>query len=161
MQSISSPTASNARDATREVTREERRGRRRRRRRRARQRRVLLLALLVLVGLGARTPDRTRSYEPSAGRLQPAAGRLLVATPELAGPFFSQTVILLLHYDWTGAVGVVINRPSDVRLSEFLPELETRDDFIYLGGPVETKAMAFLVRHRVEELLHDLRRREV
>ena len=38
------------------------------------------------------------------------AGKLLIATPEMADPRFSGTVIFMVQHDHTGAMGLVINR---------------------------------------------------
>ena len=50
-------------------------------------------------------------------------GQLLVATPRLVDPNFARAVILLLDHDEDGALGVVINRPSQLPLSTVLPTL--------------------------------------
>jgi putative AlgH/UPF0301 family transcriptional regulator len=42
----------------------------------------------------------------------PAKGKLLVATEQVGGDIFMKTVVLLLHYDETGAMGLVVNRPT-------------------------------------------------
>jgi len=71
-------------------------------------------------------------------------GKLLVASRELADPNFAETVILLVHYDAQGVVGLVLNRRTDVPLSRVLERLKTakdRSDPVYLGGPVETPAV--------------------
>ena len=47
-------------------------------------------------------------------------GRLLVATPLLEDPHFRRTVVLLLDHGDDGALGVVLNRPSDVPVDEVL-----------------------------------------
>jgi len=60
-------------------------------------------------------------------------------------------VILLVDYDREGALGVVVNRPSDVALIEALPEvneLRKRKDVVFLGGPVARDRMLLLVRTR-------------
>ena len=49
-------------------------------------------------------------------------GRLLVATPNLGDPNFELAVVLLLEHGQDGALGVVLNRPSDLDLAEPLPE---------------------------------------
>src|SRR6266545_3022008 len=59
---------------------------------------------------------------------QPAKGRFLVASHSLADPNFSETVVLLLAYEPTGAMGVVINRPADVRLGSVLRDVEELRD---------------------------------
>ena len=80
---------------------------------------------------------------------QPAKGRFLVASHTLADPNFSETVVLLLAYEPTGAMGVVINRPADVRLGSVLrdvEELRDRPDPVYLGGPVAGNLLLVLIR---------------
>lgn len=78
---------------------------------------------------------------PAVGAEQePAAGKLLVATEDLRGEFFVRTVVLLLRYDDTGAVGLVVNRPTRASPAELLPEDEAPADYrgtLYWGGPVE------------------------
>src|SRR5215472_3193147 len=66
------------------------------------------------------------------------AGKLVVASRGLGDPNFAQTVILLVHYDEKGVVGLVLNRRTDLPLSKVL-DLEAakdRSDPVYLGGPV-------------------------
>jgi len=67
------------------------------------------------------------------------AGQLLVATPRLADPNFARTVILLLDHDEDGALGVVINRPSELPLGAVLPgwsDAVTHPAHLFHGGPV-------------------------
>jgi putative transcriptional regulator len=66
-------------------------------------------------------------------------GRLLVAGPALLDPNFFRTVVLVLDHDEEGAVGVVINRPTDLPVREALPPwAETVSDppVVFVGGPV-------------------------
>ena len=79
------------------------------------------------------------------------AGKLLVASRELADPNFAKTVILLVHYDAEGAVGLMINRRTGLPISRVLAELKTAKDFsdpVYLGGPVETPTVFALLRSK-------------
>jgi putative transcriptional regulator len=87
----------------------------------------------------------------AAGRpaLQPAPGRLLVASHNIVDPTFARTVILLIAYDESGAFGVVINRPTEVRLTTAVPQLKEardRDDLVFFGGPVARNQMLALIR---------------
>jgi putative transcriptional regulator len=69
-----------------------------------------------------------------------AAGKLLVASKDLGDPNFAKTVILLVHFDDQGVVGLVLNRRTDIPLSRLLEGVEgakDRSDTAYLGGPVE------------------------
>jgi putative AlgH/UPF0301 family transcriptional regulator len=76
-------------------------------------------------------------------------GKLLVASRELADPNFAETVILLVHYDPEGVVGLILNRRTDLPISHVLAQLKTAKDLsnpVYLGGPVETPTVFALLR---------------
>ena len=76
-------------------------------------------------------------------------GRLLVALPVLDDPNFERTVLLVLDHDEDGALGVVLNRASDVGLAETLDEwvgLAARPPVVFGGGPVEPTAVVALGR---------------
>jgi len=103
--------------------------------------RLLVALLAALVGSDA-------SAAPAAPA-EPARGKLLVARERLTDPNFRETVILLLEYAPDGALGVVINRPTDVPLATLLPdvtELTGRPDLAYVGGPVARDRMILLIR---------------
>ena len=73
-------------------------------------------------------------------RLEPAAGRLLVATPLLTDPHFGRTVIYLLEHDGGGTVGVVLNRPSHTPVGQVLPDWHdavSGPAVVFGGGPVQ------------------------
>jgi putative AlgH/UPF0301 family transcriptional regulator len=77
------------------------------------------------------------------------AGKLLVASRGLADPDFARTVVLLTHYDADGAVGLILNRRTDLPLSRVLEGLEVAkhlSDPVYLGGPVGTPEIFALLR---------------
>jgi putative transcriptional regulator len=67
-------------------------------------------------------------------------GQLLVATPLLREPTFARTVIALLEHDEAnGAVGVVLNRPAQIDVSDAVPsvvDLVTPPAKLFEGGPV-------------------------
>jgi len=66
-------------------------------------------------------------------------GKVLVASRNLGDPNFAGTVILLVHFDGKGAVGLILNRRTDVPLSRVLDlkAVKDRSDPVYVGGPVE------------------------
>jgi putative transcriptional regulator len=51
-----------------------------------------------------------------------------------------QSVVLMIHHDHQGAMGVVINRPSDKTVRDVWELIGNdpceRDEYIYVGGPV-------------------------
>ncbi len=75
-------------------------------------------------------------------------GKLLVASRGLGDPDFARTVILLVRYDENGALGLILNRRTDVPVSRVL-DLEAakgRSDPVYLGGPVGPSAVFALFK---------------
>ena len=79
----------------------------------------------------------------------PAQGKLLVATELVEGELFAETVVLLLFYDETGAFGLVVNRPTDVRPDELLADEEgiaNYDGTLFWGGPVQMDSLRALLR---------------
>ncbi|HSN51805.1 MAG TPA: YqgE/AlgH family protein [Woeseiaceae bacterium] len=79
---------------------------------------------------------------------RPARGKLLVATEVVQGEMFANTVVLLLHYDDTGAFGLVVNRPTDVQPAEVLGDDETLADYrgsLFWGGPVHMDSLRALL----------------
>lgn len=90
-----------------------------------------------------------RSARPATDPAELGKGKLLVAGRQLADPNFAQTVVLLLGYGRLGALGVIINRPTAVRLSDVLPDsfrVTPQAGVVYSGGPVATTAMLLLFR---------------
>jgi putative transcriptional regulator len=71
--------------------------------------------------------------------MDPAPGMLLVATPVLLDPNFADSVVLLLDVSDEGALGVVLNQPSVVPVSDVLAgweDLLTDPEVLFRGGPV-------------------------
>jgi putative transcriptional regulator len=67
-------------------------------------------------------------------------GSLLLATPAMADPNFVESVVLVCAHDEEGAVGVVLDRPTDLRLADHLPAWAARaaePGVVYIGGPVQ------------------------
>jgi len=82
-----------------------------------------------------------------------AKGKLLVATDDVFGPMFAETVVLLLHYDEFGAIGLVVNRPLDAIPADAMPDMPALADYegtLYWGGPVQQYALRALLRTDVE-----------
>jgi len=78
-----------------------------------------------------------------------AAGKLLVASRGLADPNFAETVVLLVHCDADGVLGLILNRRTTVPLSRVLEQFKAakgRSDAAFLGGPMETQVAFALLR---------------
>ena len=66
-------------------------------------------------------------------------GKLLIATPALGDPNFDRTVVLVLEHGAEGALGIVLNRPTDTPLADAVADwapLASPPAVVYLGGPV-------------------------
>ena len=74
-------------------------------------------------------------------------GQLLVAGPTLVDPNFRRTVVLIGEHGDEGAMGVVLNRVSNVLVDEAVPPMAALtgpEDPVYLGGPVQPQAVVVL-----------------
>lgn len=118
--------------------------------------------LLIATGVGLPSLGRAGSHflpfripiifdlsDQSQPMVKPSKGRFLIASRQLVDPHFAETVVLLIEYNQHGAMGVIINRPTELKLSEVLPEIDVlreRSDTIYLGGPVAKNQLLLLIR---------------
>jgi putative transcriptional regulator len=78
-----------------------------------------------------------------------ARGQLLVAGPTLLDPNFWRTVVLIVEHNDEGALGLVLNRPSETSVGEALPQLESildPEEALHIGGPVQPSAVIVLAR---------------
>jgi putative transcriptional regulator len=76
-------------------------------------------------------------------------GRLLVANPVLPDPNFDRTVVLMLAHEDEGALGLVLNRPSEMEVDSPLPRWErlaADPPVVFVGGPVAPSAAICLAR---------------
>ena len=89
-------------------------------------------------------PIALRAQSVQVGDL--GVGKLLVARE--TDRRFAETVILLVEYDDGGALGLTINRRTDVPISQALKGASGWSDPVYLGGPVETTAVFALLWSR-------------
>ena len=79
--------------------------------------------------------------------MQSLRGQLLISSGSLFDPNFRHTVVLLGEHSADGALGVVLNRPADVRVAEAVPPLASLvdpDALLLLGGPVRPEAPVLL-----------------
>jgi putative transcriptional regulator len=97
---------------------------------------TVLSAVPVLAGMES-TPS-------SVGK-----GVLLVASPSLQDPNFRQAVVLVVEHGSGGTVGLILNRPTKLLLSDALPNitvLKGTSYRLFAGGPVEASRLLLLFR---------------
>jgi putative transcriptional regulator len=95
----------------------------------------------------AEGPGSASAYPESIS--QPSAqlaNQFLLAMPGMLDEQFAGSVIYLFEHNAKGAMGLVVNRPTDVNLSTLLDKIELKleitpfaDQAVYFGGPVQTE----------------------
>jgi putative transcriptional regulator len=73
-------------------------------------------------------------------------GQLLIAAPSLFD-YFRRTVILVIEHTPEGAMGVVLNRESETRVADAVPQLAPlagEDELVRIGGPVAPDSVVAL-----------------
>ncbi len=95
-----------------------------------------------------RFAEPTLRFERPRGSL---LGSLLVATPTLTDPSFERTVVLLVAHGPDGAMGVVINRATEIRVADVLGDWDTLagdPPVLFEGGPVQPDSAICIARAR-------------
>jgi len=86
---------------------------------------------------------------PLSKTARPAPGMFLVAKRALDGSYFDKTVIYLVEHDEQGTLGLIVNRSSEIRLTDALPDIDAKRaaaHSLYYGGPVELSIITMLIR---------------
>jgi putative transcriptional regulator len=84
------------------------------------------------------------TLKPPMGFLE---GQLLIASPAMSDPNFARTVVAIANHDEDGALGIVLNRPSETEVVDAVPELDgvvDSDEVVYVGGPVQPASIVVL-----------------
>jgi putative transcriptional regulator len=118
------------------------------------------LSLLVAIAAAARFAvfavftgvDRPASgaRDPRSGykaQIDSLRGQLLIAGATLPDPNFARTVVLICEHSEEGALGLVLNRPGELVIADWAPELALLvgdDGVIDSGGPVQPEALLVL-----------------
>ena len=72
-------------------------------------------------------------------------GKLLIAMPGMGDPRFDRSVIFMCSHGTDGAMGLIVNKPADLRLGDLLAQMDldcedpaVAQAAVRFGGPVET-----------------------
>ena len=77
-------------------------------------------------------------------------GQLIVASPALFDPNFRRTVVLIAAHTDDGAMGLVLNRPTELSIgdaTEALAQLTGPDEVVHEGGPVSPQNVIVLAEY--------------
>jgi putative transcriptional regulator len=86
---------------------------------------------------------------PPAHGQGPAAGVVLIARPTLDDPNFAESVLLLIYHDSNGSLGILLNRPTNLRPGRVFPDVEALADYadtVFFGGPLEPSQLLVTLR---------------
>lgn len=104
--------------------------------------------LLTVVAKTASATEPEHEVMPPLGK-----GVFVVASPNLTDPNFRQTVVLICEFGPEGTLGIIVNRPTNVPLSEALPQITALKDtshVLFAGGPVQPNGILMLFWVRQE-----------
>lgn len=99
---------------------------------------AVVLHVVVWLPSSAGEPDRLNAI-------------LLVARPSVADPNFAESVVLVMNNLGPAPVGIIVNRPTRVGVSQLFPDnprIATLPERVYFGGPVDLGRVWFLFRAR-------------
>jgi putative transcriptional regulator len=117
-----------------------------------------LMAICVTLGVvlagesvagGPLVPTTISPILPDTITGNPGPGMFLVAKRALEDSHFGQSVVYLVEHGGDGTLGLIVNRSSNVSLSEAIPDIEdklTTVHALYYGGPVGLPMILMLVR---------------
>ena len=75
----------------------------------------------------------------------PSQGKLLISEPSLRDFYFGRSVVLLIeHNPDEGTIGLILNKPINLKLNEVVKDFPQVDFPLYLGGPVHPERLYYL-----------------
>ena len=80
---------------------------------------------------------------------KPLTTILLVARPQLQDANFRDSIVLVMNNIGPAPIGVIINRPTRIAVSQLFPDIERLarvQDKLYFGGPIAITSVSFLYR---------------
>ena len=114
-----------------------------------------LFACCLLASALASSTQPVASQQPLPTQLRRGAvkelapGKLLVSARNLPDPNFSDSVVLLADFSTEGAMGLIVNRRTEVPLAQVFPGFDRARDAkgaLFFGGPVSVPGVLALVR---------------
>lgn len=79
------------------------------------------------------------------------AGKVLISEPFMFDFNFKRTVIFLVEHNNDGSLGFILNRHTDYKLHDIMPEITNPNIDLFFGGPVGKESLFFI--HTLGELI--------
>jgi putative transcriptional regulator len=80
-------------------------------------------------------------------------GILLLAEPFMEDPYFKRAAVLLCENHPQGTLGFILNKPTNLSLTEVMDDFPPFDAPVYYGGPVQGDRLHYI--HNLGALLED------
>lgn len=80
-------------------------------------------------------------------------GSLLLAEPFMLDVYFRRAAILICDKHEEGTLGLILNKPLDVKVDSIINDFPEFDALAYYGGPVQTDSVHFL--HTAGDIIDD------
>jgi|TARA_B110000263_G_scaffold7546_1_gene6439 putative transcriptional regulator len=71
-------------------------------------------------------------------------GSLLIAHPTMLDDTFFKGLILITHHNYEESIGIVINKPSKIKLHEIINDIPVSNFPVYIGGPVAKNSIHYI-----------------
>lgn len=77
--------------------------------------------------------------------IEPSTGRMLLSEPALQDYYFARSVVLLVeHSEADGTIGLILNKPINLKLNEVIKDFPDITYPLYLGGPVHPDRLFYI-----------------
>jgi putative transcriptional regulator len=76
----------------------------------------------------------------------PESGKILIAEPFMEDPHFKGSVVFLCECKKDGAFGLILNKPTEMKVHEVVDDFPVVENRIFYGGPVQPNTLHFLHR---------------
>ena len=95
--------------------------------------------------------------------LENLQGKFLIATPDMDDPYFDRAVVYICEHNNNGAMGLIINMPTDLSVLELLTRMDfqmanqrdyKKDQMVLSGGPVNQDRGFIVHTKTAQSFLH-------
>ena len=95
--------------------------------------------------------DKIIRFKPTGIKLE--KGKYLVSSPLLQDFFFKRSIIIMTEYGENEVMGFIINKETDLKVSDLMEDFPDSNLPLYAGGPVQTDSLFML--HNLPDLILD------
>lgn len=88
------------------------------------------------------TPDLAPSENPKPAELN-LANHFLIAMPSMLDPVFGGSVVYLCEHNASGALGVIINKPTDMTMEVLFDRIDLKLEIVPNRAPIDKQQVMF------------------